>query len=124
MVRLPVCMNTSAGMPEDELQPGQPAALLFRQHDPDREIGRVGLLVAGGIGRDIRHLTDQLRRHPLVEGREADKSLLALPHLVDVVRLQLGLDLQIVGIRHHLHDGVAGANDAADGVRAQLMDHA
>ena len=78
----------------------------------------------GGIGRDVGHLADQLRCDPLVEGREADKSLLALPHLVDVVRLQLGLDLQIVGIRHHLHDGVAGANDAADGVRAQLMDHA
>src|SRR2546426_10522376 len=26
--------------------------------------------------------------------------------------------------RHHLHDGVAGANHAADGVRVQLMDHA
>ena len=123
MVRLPVCMNTSAGMPETELQPGQPAAFFLRQRDPDREIGHIGLRVAGGIGRDIRHLADQLRRHPLVEGREADVGLLALPHLIDIVRLQPRLDLQIIGIRHHLHDGVAGANDAADGVDVELMDH-
>ena len=60
----------------------------------------------------------------LVEGREADEGLLARPHLVDVLRLQPCLDLQIVGIRHDLHDGVAGADHAADGVRVQLMDHA
>jgi hypothetical protein len=50
--------------------------------------------------------------------------VLTLAHLIDIVRLQLRLDLQIIGIRHHLHDGVAGTDDAADGVRGKLMDDA
>jgi len=51
----------------------------------------------------------------------AERSL-ADAHLVDIGRLQTGLDLQIVGIRHHLHDGVAGADHAADGVHVELVD--
>ena len=59
-----------------------------------------------------------------LKAEKRTKRLLAYPHLIDIVGLQPRLDLQIVGIRDDFHDGVAGANDAADGVGGELMDHA
>ena len=36
----------------------------------------------------------------------------------------LGLDRQVVGLRHDHHDGVAGGDHAADGVDRRLQHHA
>ena len=44
------------------------------------------------------------------------------PHLVDIVGLHSRLDLQVIRIRNHFHDRIAGANHAADGVGGKLMD--
>jgi hypothetical protein len=60
--------------------------------------------------------TVQLRSRPLVEGREADKRILARVHVVDILRLHVGLDLQLVGVGHDFHDGLAGLDHAADGM--------
>src|SRR3984893_7834606 len=75
------------------------------------------------IGRHKRHQADDLRCRALVEGREADQRLLSHPHLVDIVGLQPRLDLQVVRIRYHFHDGVAGFDDAANRMRCELMDN-
>ena len=40
------------------------------------------------------------------------------------LRRDLGLDHQLVGARHDLHDGLAVADHAADGVHRKLMDDA
>ena len=50
--------------------------------------------------------------------------LLADLQFVDVLRIDLGLDLEVVGLRHDHHDGVAGGDHAADGVNRRLLDHA
>src|SRR5689334_7129428 len=41
--------------------------------------------------------------------------------LVDVARRHLGLDHELIAARDDLHDGLAGADHAADGVHAQLV---
>ena len=45
-------------------------------------------------------------------------------HLIDVLRIDLGLDREVVGVRHDQHDGVAGGDDAADGMHVRLEHHA
>ncbi len=60
------------------------------------------------------------RRGAAVEGGEAQHRELADLQLVDVLRIDLGLDLQFVGVRHDQHDRIAGGDDAADGVNRRL----
>ena len=45
-------------------------------------------------------------------------------HLIDVLRVDLGLDRQVVGVGHDQHDRVAGGDDAADGMHVRLEHHA
>ena len=66
----------------------------------------------------------QFRRGALVEGRQPQQRLLADLQLVDVLRIDLGLDREIVGLRHDHHDGVAGGDHAADGMHRRLQHHA
>ena len=49
---------------------------------------------------------------------------LADAHLVDVLRLDPGLDGQLVGVGHDQHDRLAGGDDAAHRVHGELMHHA
>src|SRR6185312_5176042 len=56
--------------------------------------------------------------------RKADERFLARVYMVDVLRLQPRLDLQIVDVGHDFHDRVAGLDDAADSVGGELMDDA
>ena len=98
--------------------------LVGRHGDPDGVIGLPGALIGRGVGRDAGDRAVDLRRGALVEGREAQQRGLAELHLVDVLRIDLGLDRKVVGVGHDQHDRVAGGDDAADGVDVGLEHHA
>ena len=75
-------------------------ALEFRGWDLDAR-GEVGLALLGGQlgGGDGRHLAGEARRRLRVEGGEADARGQALADLVDVLRLDLGLDDEAFAVR-------------------------
>ena len=91
-----------------------------RHADADRVIGDAGALVGRDVGRDARDRAVDFGRGALVEGREAQQRRLAELQLVDVLRIDLGLDGQVVGFRHDQHDRLAGGDHAADGVDGRL----
>src|SRR6266702_2959056 len=98
---------------------------LFRRHrDPDGVVALAGALVGGDVGRDAADEAAELGRGTLVEGGEAQQGLLADLELVDIDRVDLGFDLEIVGLRHDQHEGVTGGDDAADGMHSRLQHHA
>ena len=76
------------------------------------------------IGRDAGDHAVDLRCRALVEGGEAQSGRLAEVQLVDILRRDLRLDRQRIGLRHDQHDRVAGSDDPADRVHRELMHHA
>jgi hypothetical protein len=61
------------------------------------------------------------RRGALVAGQDAHDRLRPDGDLVDVGGSDLGLDHQLVGARHDLHDGLAVADYAPHGVHGELV---
>ncbi len=76
------------------------------------------------VGRNAGDDAVQFRRGALVERRQPQQGLLADLQLVDILRVDLGFDLQIVGLRDDHHDGVAGGDHAAHGMHGGLQHHA
>jgi hypothetical protein len=60
----------------------------------------------------------------LIEGGEPQAGLLPNVELFDVRRRNLGLDRQLVSVRHDQHQGIGRAHHAADRVYAELMNDA
>ena len=56
------------------------------------------------------------RRGALIEGGEPQAGLLPNVELIDVRRRNLGLDRQLVSLRHDQHQGIGRAHHAADRV--------
>src|SRR4051812_11703788 len=98
---------------------------LFRgQRDTDGVVALAGALIGGDVGRGAADDAVELGRSALVEGGEAQQRLLADLELVDIDRIDLGLDLEIVGLRHNQHEGVAGGDDATNRMHGRLQHHA
>src|ERR1700730_11416594 len=109
----------------DQLDVVAEAGDFFRRHrDPDGVVALAGTLVRGDVGGDPADDAVQFRRGALVEGRQPQHRFLADLQLVDILRIDLGFDREIVGLRHDHHDGVAGGDDAADGMDRGLQHHA
>jgi hypothetical protein len=75
-------------------------------------------------GETLGNKTVQFRRGALVVGRQPQQSLLADLQFIDVLRVDLGLDRKVIGLRNDHHDGVAGGDHPADGMNGGLQDHA
>src|SRR6266702_1999224 len=98
---------------------------LFRGHrHADGVVALPGALIGGDVGRDAGDDAVELGRGALVEGGEAQQRLLADLELVDIDGVDLGLDLEVVGLRHDQHQGVAGGDDATHRVHVRLKHHA
>src|SRR5262245_24321268 len=105
-----------------QLEMIQAADLVGRDVDANHVIGLVRLLLLlGQVGADQGHVAGAVRRGALVAGNDAVGSLGAECDLVDVLRRDLGLDHELVRLRHDLHDRLAIADDAAHRVHAELM---
>src|SRR4051812_5524414 len=98
--------------------------LFCGQRDADGVVALAGALIGGDVGRDAADDAVELRRGALVEGGQAQQRLLADLELVDIDRIDLGFDLEIVGLRHDQHESVAGGDDAANGMHRRLQHHA
>src|SRR3954453_20860815 len=98
--------------------------LLCRQRDADGVVALAGALVGGDVGRDAADDAVELRRGALVESGQAQQRLLTDLELVDIDRIDLGLDLEIVGLRPDQHEGVAGGDDAPNRMHGRLQHHA
>src|SRR6202012_4162931 len=98
--------------------------LLRRHRDADGVVALPGALIGGDVGRVAADEAVEVRRGSLVEGGQAQQALLADLQLVDVLRVDLGLDLEVVALRHDDHDGVTGGDDATDRMHGRLLDHA
>src|SRR3954454_20038000 len=98
---------------------------LFRgQRDADGVVALAGALIGGDVGRDAADDAVELGRSALVEGGEAQQRLLADLELVDIDRIDLGFDLEIVGLRHDQHEDVARGDDPTNRVYGRLQHHA
>ena len=71
--------------------------LLRRHRDAHRVVALPGALIGGDVGGDAADVAVEFRRRALVEGREAQHGALADLQLVDVLRLDLGFDDEVVG---------------------------
>ena len=112
-----------SGHPRQQLLAVQSPALALGQHDSDGEISRVGLLIVTCICRHVGYSAVELRRRALIEGREADKCILSCADMVDVVRIDPRLNLQIIRIRDNFQNGFACANHSANSVDGKLVDY-
>src|SRR5262245_9579068 len=96
---------------------------LLRWHgDANGVIALPGALIGGGIGRDARNRSLDLRRGPYIERREAQYGLLVELQLVDVLWIDFRLDREVIRLRHDEHDRVTGRDHPADRVNRQLKD--
>src|SRR5215213_8645877 len=102
----------------------EPREFARRNSDPNRIIGCSAALVLRHVGRHQDHLTVDLRRCAAVEVGKAHHCGLADAELVDVLRLRLSFDDQLVGRRDDQHDLLACRDHAADGVDIELVHHA
>ena len=73
------------------------------------------------VGGDAADAAVEFRRGALVEGREAQRRILAELQLIDIGRRDLDLDAERVAIGHDQQDRFPGRDDAADGVDGELM---
>src|SRR5713226_9401930 len=108
----------------DQLGVAEALDLFGRHRDADGVVALPGALVGGDVGRDAGDDAVQFRRGALVEGGQPQQRFLADLQLVDILRIDFGLDRQRIGLRHDHHDGVAGGDHAADGVNRRLQHHA
>src|SRR6266446_9834651 len=108
----------------DQLDVAKTRDLVGRHRDTDRVIALPGALVGRDVGRDAGDDAVQFRRGALVERRQPQQRLLADLQFVDVLWIDLGLDLEIVGLRHDHHDGIAGGDHPAHGMDRRLQHHA
>src|SRR5262245_33051531 len=105
-----------------QLEMIQAADLVGRDVDANHVIGLVRLLLLlGQVGADQGDLAGDVRHGALVAGHDAHRRLGADGDLVDVLRRDLGLDHELVRLRHDLHDRLAVGDDAAHRVHAELM---
>src|SRR5262245_36101287 len=94
---------------------------LLRWHgDANGVIALPGALIGGGIGRDARNRSLDLRRGPYIERREAQYGLLVELQLVDVLWIDFHLDREVIRLRHDEHDRITGRDHPADRVNRQL----
>src|SRR5262249_4558061 len=92
-----------------------------RKHDPDGVETRSLRLFLSDIGRDAAHFAVDLWRRALIERGKAQHCVLPDPDLVDVARLDPGLDGEHVGARDDQHDRLPRADDAPYRMHSKLM---
>src|SRR5215207_7333363 len=80
----------------DQAQTAEARELLLGERNPHRVIARAGALVSSEIAGNPRDLPIQLGRSALVEGGEAQHGVLPDPDLIDVLRVELRLDRQLI----------------------------
>src|SRR6266852_5464859 len=107
-----------------QLDVAETGDFLRRHRDADRVVALPGALVGGDVGRNAGDDAVQFRRGALVEGRQPQQGFLADLQLVDILRIDFGLDRERIRLRHDHHDGVAGGDHPADGVNRRLQHHA
>src|SRR5258707_1069087 len=95
-----------------------------RHRNADRVVGLSGALVGGDVGRDPGNKTVQFRRRALVECRQPQQGFLTDLQFIDILRIDLGLDLEVIGLRNDHHDGVTGGDHPAAGMDRGLQHHA
>src|SRR5262245_2790609 len=108
-----------------QLEAVEPGNFAVRKHDPDgvetRSQTRSLRLFLSDVGRDAAHFAVDLWRRALIERGKAQHCVLPNLDLVDVVRLDPGLDREHVGARDNQHDRLAWADDAPDRMHGKLM---
>src|SRR6185312_10383492 len=90
----------------DELDLAEPRDLAFRHGNTGVVVRLTGALVGRGVGGNARDRAVDFRRCAQIERRETQHCRLTNLNLVDVARIDLGLDLQVVRFRNDQHDGV------------------
>ena len=96
-----------------DLCPLEPCELAVQDGDAKRIIVLPRSLIDGEIGRYAGHFALDLRRGPLIEGRETQPSALPGVHLLDILRSHPRLYRQAIRGRHDQHQGFARRGDAA-----------
>src|SRR6266852_547487 len=107
-----------------QLDVAETGDFLRRHRNADRVIALPGALVGRDVRRNAGDDTVQFRRGALVECRQPQQRLLADLQFIDILRIDLGLDREVVGLRNDHHDGVAGGDHAAHGMDRRLQHHA
>ena len=102
-----VWMKTSTGIPGVSLTWPSRAISLRRNGNSHRVVGCAASLILGHVTRHDTDLAVDLRGGSAVEVGKAHHCRLTDPQLVDVLRLHLGFDDQLVGCRHDQHDLLA-----------------
>ena len=80
------------------------------------------VLVGQDVGGNEHDFAEQFGRRPLVQRRDPQARLLSDVHVVPVGGHDLGLDDQLVVLRHDVHDRLRGGHHAAHGVHLHV-DH-
>src|SRR6185312_11273525 len=104
----------------DELDLAEPRDLAFRHGNTGVVVRLTGALVGRGVGGNARDRAVDFRRCAQIERRETQHCRLTNLNLVDVARIDLGLDLQVVRFRNDQHDGVTSRDDSAYSVHFRL----
>src|SRR5713101_170543 len=107
-----------------QLDVAETGDFLRRHRNADGVIALPGALVGRDVGRNAGDDAVQFRRRALIECRQPQQRLLADLQFIDILRIDLGLDLEVIGLRNDHHDGVAGRDHPADGVDRGLQHHA
>ena len=117
-------MKASTGMPGVSLTSPKLGDLVGRHRDANEIIALPGALVGGSVGPNADDRAVELGRGAHVEGGETKHDRLAKLDLIDILGLDLGFDQERIRLGHDQHDGIAGGNDAADGIGRRLEDQA
>jgi hypothetical protein len=92
-----------------------------RYLDADRVEGESCLLILRNVGRDPTHLSIELGRGALVEGREAEHGWLSQIELINLLWRDSRLDCKRIGTWYNELDRLAWLDDTTDRVHRELM---
>src|SRR5581483_8359413 len=98
--------------------------LPLRHLDPRQVIGSAAARVRDPVRRYIAQAPGQHRGRALLEGSEADIGFHSRHRVIDIGRLDLGLDDESFGIGHDLENGFTGLDHTANGMGVESHNRA